>query len=74
MEKKKIKKQLCTVDPEIRIKIWLHLTYLPFFSSNTKILKAFPKTFPTEMNLTRYQGKEKNEVRKAKEEERRERY
>ena len=26
------------------------------------------------MNLTRYPGKEKNEVRKAKEEERRERY
>ena len=46
-------------------------THLPFLSPNPKILKAFPKTFPTKMKLTKCPAKAKNEARKAKEEERR---
>ena len=46
-------------------------THLPFLSPNPKILKAFPKTFPTKMKLTKCPAKAKNEARKAEEEERR---
>ena len=42
-------------------------THLPFLSSNTKILKAFPKTFPTKMKPTKCPAREKNQGRKVKE-------
>ena len=41
-------------------------TRLPFLSSNSKILKAFLKTFLTKMKPTKCSAKEKNEARKAK--------
>jgi len=41
-------------------------------SSNAKILKALPKTFPTKMKPTECPASEKNEARKAKKEGRRE--
>ena len=39
-----------------------------FHPSNSKILKAFLKTFPTKMKPTKFPAKEKNEARKAKKE------
>ena len=47
-------------------------THPPFLSPNPKILKAFLKTLPTKMKLTKCPAKAKNEARKAKEEERKE--
>ena len=52
------------------MKILFHLP-TTFLSSNAENLKAFPKTFPTNMNLLNAQQKKKNEARKAKQEGRR---
>ena len=40
-------------------------THLPFLSSNPKILKAFPKTFPTKMKPTKYPAKAKKWGKKS---------
>ena len=34
-------------------------THLPFLSSNSKILKAFPKTIPSKVKLNKFPAKEK---------------
>lgn len=48
--------------------LWIlfhYSTYLPLLSFGLKILKAFWKTFPTNMKPTKCQSKGKNEARKA---------
>ena len=45
-------------------------THLPFLSSNSNILKAFPKIFPTELKTTNSRRKQMRQE-KAEEEERR---
>jgi len=41
-------------------------THLPFLSSNSKILKAFPKTIPSKVKLNKFSAKEKtNGARKV---------
>ena len=59
MEKKEKKTGLCTVDPKICIKLLLHLTPPTILFIYPKILKAFPKTFPTEMNPNKCPAKGK---------------
>ena len=65
-------KKPCNVYPKIAK---FSTTYLPFLSSNPKILKPFLKTFPTKMKPTNVNSqqkekkkKRKNEARKAKKE------
>ena len=67
---KKAKKK-CNIDLKISMKS-CSTTHLPFLSSNPKIVKACPKTFPTKMKPTKCPTREKNEARKAKKEGRRE--
>ena len=47
------------IDLKISTKILFQSTGLPFLSSEPKILKAFPKTFPTKMKPTKSPTKEK---------------
>ena len=37
-------------------------THLPFLSSNSKILKAFPKTIPSKVKLNKFPAKEKKKM------------
>ena len=46
-------------------------THLPFLSPNPKILKAFPKTFPTKMKLTKINAQQKQKMRQEKRKKRR---
>ena len=61
VEKKEEKTWRCTVDPKIRIKIWLGPLNLPTIRFiYPKILKAFPQTFLTDINPTnKYPAQEK---------------
>ena len=65
-------KKPCNIDLKISMKS-CSTTHLPFLSSNSEILKAFLKTFPTKMKPTKCPAKKKkNRARKAKIEEKRE--
>ena len=65
-------KKLCNVDLKIPMKNLFHL-YPPinFLPHDPKILKAFPKTSPTEMNPSIFNAlpKKQSKINKGKEEE-----
>ena len=66
-------KETSNVDPKISMKILFHYPPTFPFIYNPKIVKVFPKTFPTKMKPTKCPVREKKNVaRKAKKEGRRE--
>ena len=62
----------CNIDLKISTKILFQSTDLPFLSSEPKILKAFPNTFPTKMKPTKSPAKEKKMRQKNENEGKRE--
>ena len=61
----------CNIDPKISVKTLIcFTTLLPFLSSNPKIVKAFPKTLPTQMKPSKCPAREKKRQEKRKKRER----